>query len=201
MSIKKLFYFFLLPLFFALLSDFSPLIGSSREFFDASPLLSDTPFDSLTPVSVEPLSLAETFSTANVVNMNTTPVATPSNGIKFYIINPEIIPDNATVLPAPDDGIKHYKSLLYGHSLSDFDPIKYLSVGDLVSLTKNGITTLYRVSARNVYNKARDLDGVANSVFRDKLYTASGHALNLMTCGDGTNDDSAYRLVLSLDRA
>lgn len=93
---------------------------------------------------------------------------------------------------------------LYAHSTRAFNPIKYLYIGDTFTATIDGATSTYRIASRYVYNKANELDGKANNQRRINIYTArdeSGrHALSLMTCGNGSNNDGNFRLVLYADK-
>ncbi len=99
-------------------------------------------------------------------------------------------------------------NFLYAHSSLGFAPIKSLGVGSTFTATINGVTATYRVSARYVFNKAQQLTGGGENnkrrdrMYRGKDYDAGGvqHSLALMTCGNGYNDDSNYRLVLFADR-
>ena len=128
----------------------------------------------------------------------------------FHINEPDIV-------GSPDVdaqyGVKRYVNqkfgyngkFLYAHSSLAFSPLKSLSVGSTFIATIDGVTTTYRVSARYVFNKASQLDGGgANNSRRDRIYRAKdengvAHSLSLMTCGNGSNDDSNWRLVLFAD--
>ena len=104
-----------------------------------------------------------------------------------------------------DQRFGYIGKFLYGHSTLAFSPLKTLYDGSQFTATINGVTSTYRVSGRYVYNKASQLDGSgANNKRRDSIYRAkdeSGnvHSLSLMTCGNGSNDDSNWRLVLFAD--
>ncbi len=118
----------------------------------------------------------------------------------FHIANVVDVAD-----PSVDagNGIKrfNYKGanrFLYGHSTLAFSPLKRLYVGNTFTATLDGVTKTYRVEQRVVFNKASDLDN--NAARRAALYTGkyngSSYDLALMTCGNGSNDDSNFRLVL-----
>lgn len=124
----------------------------------------------------------------------------------FHIAEPTPVAD-----PSVDAGygVMRYTGyggrFLYAHSSLAFSPIKSLYLGSTFTATIDGVTATYRVSARYVFNKAADLDGAANNARRTRIYSArdeSGtrHALALMTCGNGANNDSNFRLVLFADR-
>ena len=124
----------------------------------------------------------------------------------FHIAEPTPVAD-----PSVDAGygVMRYTGyggrFLYAHSSLAFSPIKSLYPGSTFTATIDGVTATYRVSARYVFNKAADLDGAANNARRTRIYSArdeSGtrHALALMTCGNGANNDSNFRLVLFADR-
>lgn len=124
----------------------------------------------------------------------------------FHISEPTTVSD-----PAVDAGygVMRYTGyggrFLYGHSSLAFSPLKTLYVGSTFTATIGGATATYRVSERYVFNKAADLDGPGNNARRTRIYSArdeSGtrHALSLMTCGNGANNDSGFRLVLFADR-
>lgn len=120
----------------------------------------------------------------------------------FYIGEPTKVSS-----PAVDAGygIMRYMSyggrFLYAHSSLAFSPLKSLYPGDTFTATIDGVTSTYVVRLREVYAKST-LDG--NSALRSAIYSASyrgnSYSLALMTCGNGGNDDSSYRLILFADR-
>lgn len=122
----------------------------------------------------------------------------------FHIGEPTPVYDTAV---DAGNGVMRYMTyggrFLYAHSNRAFNPIKYLGVGSTFTATLDGVTSTYRVSARYIYNKAADLDGKANNQRRINIYTARDggvrHSLSLMTCGNGSNDDGNYRIVLYAD--
>ena len=138
------------------------------------------------------------------------PVANTSRSTSFHIGEPAVV-NNPNV--DAGYGVKRYidqrygyrGKFLYGHSTLAFSPLKNLYVGSQFTATIDGITATYRVSGRYVYNKASQLDGGgANNSRRDSIYRAKDeygniHSLSLMTCGNGSNDDSNWRLVLFAD--
>ena len=120
----------------------------------------------------------------------------------FSIINPTPV-----YSPAVDAGygVMRYMSyggnFLYGHSSLAFSPLKNLYVGSTFTATMDGQTSTYVVRRREVLSKS-ELD--ANPALRAAIYRASyrgtSYGLSLMTCGNGANDDSNYRLILFADR-
>ncbi|MBR3131143.1 hypothetical protein IKG31_01050 [Candidatus Saccharibacteria bacterium] len=122
----------------------------------------------------------------------------------FHIGEPTPVYDTAV---DAGNGVMRYMTyggrFLYAHSTRAFDPIKYLGIGSTFTATIDGVTSTYRVSARYVYNKALELDGSANNQRRINIYTARDngvrHSLSLMTCGNGSNNDGNFRLVLYAD--
>ena len=100
-------------------------------------------------------------------------------------------------------GIKSYGTkFLYAHSSLAFAPLKSLNEGAKFEVEQNGQVFTYIVSRQVVFNRASDLD--SNSARRKAIYNASYNGktydLALMTCGNGTNDDPAYRLVVFATR-
>ncbi|MBQ3464420.1 sortase [Candidatus Saccharibacteria bacterium] len=117
-----------------------------------------------------------------------------SSGL-FRIKNPVRVSD-----PSVDAGfgVKRYgDSFLYGHSSLAFAPLKTLSVGDRLEIEDGLKTATYRIEKRIVLSKS-ELD--ANSALRNAIYNASyrgkTYDFALMTCGNGSNDDPNYRLIL-----
>lgn len=124
----------------------------------------------------------------------------------FHINNPTPVSSPAVDAGA---GVMRYMGyggrFLYGHSTMGFSRLKTLYVGDTFTVTMDGGTATYRVVQRYVFNKGAELDGAANSSRRARIYSAvdengASHALSLMTCGNGANNDANYRLVLFADR-
>lgn len=120
----------------------------------------------------------------------------------FSIANPTPVYN-----PAVDAGygvmryMNYGGNFLYGHSSLAFASLKSLYVGNTFTVTMDGQTATYVVRRREVFQKSA-LDG--NSSLRASIYGASyrgaNYSLALMTCGNGANDDSNYRLVLFADR-
>ena len=117
----------------------------------------------------------------------------------FHISNPTPVGD-----PSVDAGygvMRYNGTFLYGHSSLAFSPLKSLYVGSTFTVTMDGETATYVVRRREVFDKST-LDG--SSSLRWSIYRAnfrgSKYSLSLMTCGNGSNDDSNYRLVLFADR-
>jgi len=181
-----------------------PASNKVRDAFDAA-----TPFKEVEKLDVREIKgeIASTFVSSVPTSgyyyaSYSAPVATSS--AKFHIGEPTKVYN--TDVDAGSSVMRYMTyggRFLYAHSTRAFNPIKYLGVNDTFTATIDGVTSTYRVSARYVYNKASDLDGNANNQRRINIYSArdvSGrHSLSLMTCGNGYNDDSRYRLVLYAD--
>ena len=165
---------------------------------------------------VEPLSVHEFSSeiaTSYTSNVPATYSASYSyTGANTYLANLFHI-NNPTPVSSPavdaGYGVMRYTGyggrFLYGHSTLGFARIKTLYVGDTFTVTMDGETATYQVSARYVFSKAAELDGSGNNARRTRIYSAideSGarHSISLMTCGNGWNNDDGYRLVLYADR-
>ena len=130
-----------------------------------------------------------------------------SQSSSFHIAEPTPVSD-----PSVDAGygvmryVGPYGShFLYAHSTRAFSPIKWLYVGSTFTATIDGATATYRVSGRYVFNKSSELNGSANNSRRTRIYASKDengtpHSLSLMTCGNGSNDDPNYRLVLFADQ-
>lgn len=131
----------------------------------------------------------------------------------FHISEPSVVNNPNVdagygVMRYIDTSFGYRGNFLYAHSNLAFSPIKSLGVGDYFTATIDGATATYRVSARYVYNKAGKLSGNGDNnrrrdqIYRAKDFDAGGvqHSLSLMTCGNGYNDDSNFRLVLFADR-
>lgn len=146
------------------------------------------------------LSLASTFSAAVPRTSSSSATtsglsATISDSGLFTISNPISVSN-----PAVDAGrgVKRYgEKFLYGHSTLAFSPLKQLYVGDRFVVEMDGKIETYVVSRREVMSKST-LN--SNSALRKSIYSAKymgkSYDLSLMTCGNGANDDSNYRLIL-----
>lgn len=184
-------------------------IPASRKVRDAADFT--TPFSEV--AKLEPRSavkgIASTYTSAVPTAGYYTPASYTSfagvSAQNFHIAEPTPVSN-----PAIDAGygVMRYMGyggrFLYGHSSLAFSPIKSLYVGNTFTATIDGVTATYRVSQRYVFNKASDLDGTNNNARRTRIYSArdennTRHSLALMTCGNGGNNDSNYRLVLFAD--
>lgn len=96
--------------------------------------------------------------------------------------------------------------LLYGHnSGAVFGGLQYLSVGSTFTVTRNNVTTTYRIASMTTYEKSElsTMEARCNykslmQLIRDK---AMGHDVALMTCA-GTvfsDGDATHRLVILAD--
>lgn len=133
----------------------------------------------------------------SVDNLATSRTAVTYSSYSYYftIANPTRVST-----PAVDAGygvMRYLDKFLYGHSSLAFSPLKSLGVGSRFVVTMDGETNTYEVVVREVFERDY-LD--SNSALRKAIYNAKYHGANydlsLMTCGNGSNDDSSYRLVL-----
>jgi len=183
-----------------------PAARRVRDAFDAA-----SPFSEVT--KLEPHSGAKPLATTYTSPVPTAGYYAPASrtgltsapATGFHISEPTPVPD-----PSEDAryGIMRYTGyggrFLYAHSSLAFSPLKSLYVGSTFTATIDGVTATYRVSQRYVFHKATELDGPSNNSRRTRIYSArdesnTRHSLALMTCGNGSNDDGNYRLVLFAD--
>lgn len=117
----------------------------------------------------------------------------------FKITNPARVSD-----PSVDAGrgVKRYGAkFLYGHSSLAFNRLKTLYEGDRFLVEMDGETVTYEVSRRVVLAKSTlDASSSLRSAIYGAAYRGQSYDLSLMTCGDGTNDDDSYRLILFVNR-
>lgn len=98
-------------------------------------------------------------------------------------------------------GVVQYKKYFYAHSNYAFDGLKTTYVGDILKVVdKDGITRTFRIDVRTVksvgyLNGAGKEDGFTGNVYRSK-YNNKQYSASFMTCGNGSNNDSNYRLIL-----
>lgn len=186
-----------------------PASSTVRDAFDVT-----APFTEVKKLDVREIKteIASTFvsSVPTASYYTSYRAASGAPAASFHISEPAVV-NNPNV--DAGYGVKRYVDqrygykgkFLYGHSTLAFSPLKNLYVGSQFTATIDGMTATYRVTGRYVYNKASQLDGGgANNTRRDSIYRAKDengvvHSLSLMTCGNGSNNDSNWRLVLFAD--
>ncbi len=182
-----------------------PAANKVRDAFDVS-----IPFNEVEKLDLREIKgeIASSYvSSVPVSGYRTTTAARSSAATTantFHISEPTPVYDTAV---DAGNGVMRYMTyggrFLYAHSTRAFNPIKNLGIDSTFTATIDGVTSTYRVAARYVYNKALELDGNANNQRRINIYTARDngvrHSLSLMTCGNGSNDNGNFRLVLYAD--
>lgn len=130
--------------------------------------------------------------------------ASAASVTSFHIDEPVASSDLTYILDwSPMRFMNYGGRFLYGHSSTVFSPLKSFGKDSTFTATIDGVTSTYVIRARYEYSKA-ELNG--NSGLRTAIYAARDpytnerHSLSLMTCGNGSNDDSNYRLVFFADR-
>ena len=184
-----------------------PASTKVRDAFDMA-----TPFTEVKKLDVREIKteIASTFVSSVPTASYYSAPASRASAASFHISEPAVV-NNPNV--DAGYGVKRYidqkygynGKFLYGHSTLAFSPLKTLYVGSQFTATIDGVTTTYRVTGRYVYNKASQLDGGGttntrrDSIYRGKDDYGTVHSLSLMTCGNGSNNDSNWRLVLFAD--
>ena len=104
----------------------------------------------------------------------------------------------STMQADPGYSVLQYMKMLYAHSNGPFGySFKSLGVGSRFTVVNGDGEQTYEIVSRQVYEK----DYLNSQKYlRLSIYQAKGHDISLMTCGNGYNDDSDYRLVLLADR-
>ena len=155
------------------------------------------------PVLSEPVAPAP--SPVEIVSPQPAPVVIPSNYISIAGRTIDMVNVENTAVDSGNHVNKYGDRLIYGHnSASVFGFLKNVGVGEVFSVTENGVTRNYRVQSVAIYEKLNDytlsLDGqtikmvaVANARHNGKKYD-----LSLMTCYGTSygNGDASHRLVL-----
>ncbi|MBR3256693.1 sortase [Candidatus Saccharibacteria bacterium] len=118
----------------------------------------------------------------------------------FYIKNPVSV---SSPSKNAGFGVKKYgDKFLYAHSTLGFSRLKTLNEGSEIVLEIDGKAEKYIVSRREIMQKST-LD--ENSGLRSAIFSAqfrgNAYDLALMTCGNGENDDTNYRLILFASKA
>lgn len=96
--------------------------------------------------------------------------------------------------------------LLYGHnSGAVFGGLAGLSVGNTFTVTRNNVTTTYRIASKTVYERQELTVGKRENGFQTLMAMirdgALGHSVALMTCAgqDLGGGDATHRLVIFAD--
>ncbi len=97
--------------------------------------------------------------------------------------------------------VQYQNTFFYGHSTIAFDRLKTVYVGNEIKVVDiNGRTHRYKIMQRVVKSKAYLNGEGKNDGFTAGIYSANYYGTQysaaFMTCGDGSNNDSNYRLVL-----
>ncbi len=120
----------------------------------------------------------------------------PAPNFTVTINTPEIIAENLS----PSD-IYRFRKLVYAHN-TILGALHSFAPGQTFTLTENGVTTSYQVSAVVTYaNTESGLDGQPDLMGRI-AYSALGHSVALMTCA-GTpygNGNATHRIVVFADQ-
>lgn len=150
----------------------------------------------------------------------TTKTAVSSTNISFSWGAQNLIFANNTTDDAGQNARK-YGRLIWAHNNTPFNNIKTLKIGDTFTVTTNGVTDKYRVSANPIdgkagvelkvvygknskgeivpnqfYHPAVPDDGIINMIAMTG-FGFSNHSLVLMTCAGSNN---AYRYVVVADK-
>ena len=152
--------------------------------------------------------------------VKTTKTAVSSTNISFSWGAQNLIFANNTTDDAGQNARK-YGRLIWAHNNTPFNNIKTLKIGDTFTVTVNGVTDKYRVSANPIdgkagvelkviygknskgeivpnqfYHPAVPDDGIINMIAMTD-FGFSNHSLVLMTCAGSNN---AYRYVVVADK-
>lgn len=99
-------------------------------------------------------------------------------------------------------GVVQYKNTFYyGHSSIAFHRLKTIYVGNTIRVIDiNGNAHNYKIAVRDVKSKeylngTGKTDGFTAGVYSANYYGAQ-YSAAFMTCGNGSNNDSNYRLIL-----
>lgn len=153
------------------------------------------------PAAKKPVAAAPAAPKAGVAEKSA-PVAAKTvanfvqNQIQFAFGTQKIVSSSTAATDAGNNAVKVGK-MIYGHDYTSFGKITKLNIGDVFSVTINGVTKKYRVApnpidgARGVRVKVVDVK--KGEVYHEKLgnfYTSAlergwKHDLVLLTCHDG----------------
>lgn len=112
--------------------------------------------------------------------------------------------DNVNCFTSKDAerGVVQYKdTFFYGHSTIAFNRLKTVYVGQKIKVVDiNGVTHTYQIMQRMVKSKSYlngdgKTDGFTSGVYSGS-YNGTKYSASFMTCGNGSNNDSNYRLIL-----
>ena len=97
--------------------------------------------------------------------------------------------------------IQFQNTFFYGHSTIAFNRLKTVYIGDEIIVKDiNGTSHRYKiiermVRARHYLNGDGKSDGFTAGIYTAE-YNGNQYSAAFMTCGNGSNDDSNYRLIL-----
>lgn len=97
--------------------------------------------------------------------------------------------------------VQYQNTFYYGHSSIAFNRLKTVYAGNVIRvIDANGITHNYEIAVRDVKSKAYlngegKTDGFTAGVYSANYY-GTQYSAAFMTCGNGSNNDSNYRLIL-----
>ena len=112
---------------------------------------------------------------------------------------------DSTAADAGNHVNKYGNKFLYGHNTSNVFGVLYnVGVGEVFSVTENGVTKKYRVRAVVIYEKVNDYTlrlndkDIKMTVVAKARYNGVNYDLSLMTCYGTSygNGDASHRLVL-----
>lgn len=160
----------------------------------------------ITPKNNEISDIADTFSTSFVVN-NTIEQGYGAAFAPDFYVTKEITSCDSTSCLVDENaeyGVVKWGPFYYAHSNLAFAPVKNLYVGNIFTITDSTGTHTYEVAVRDVFereylNSRAGKSAVTSPLYKAKYY-GTQYDISLMTCGDGTNDDSNYRLLIFANR-
>lgn len=97
--------------------------------------------------------------------------------------------------------VQYQNTFYYGHSSIAFHRLKTTYVGNIIRVIDiNGNAHNYKIAVRDVKSKAYlngagKTDGFTAGVYSAN-YNGTQYSAAFMTCGNGSNNDSNYRLIL-----
>ncbi len=136
-----------------------------------------------------------------------TPTPSPApvdNAPVFNVTDYIAICDNVNCFTSKDAerGIVQFQStFFYGHSTIAFNRLKTVYVGnEIIVKDINGVSHRYKITERVIKSKAYlngdgKVDGFTAGVYAGR-YNEIQYSAAFMTCGNGSNNDSNYRLIL-----
>lgn len=97
--------------------------------------------------------------------------------------------------------VQFQDTFFYGHSTIAFDRLKTVYVGQKIKVVDiNGVSHTYQIMQRMVKTKSYlngdgKTDGFTGGIYSGR-YNGTQYSAAFMTCGNGSNNDSNYRLIL-----